>query len=342
MSETHMNTSSQHTSSLTSSKFALALAAAILAAAFLLLSFAPRSASAWSTAPTGIAGYAWSDTVGWISLNCLNQGPSGCVGPAGKWGITVSTSSILGNYGWSDNIGWVSAQSSDVAGCPVGLCTAKMSSGVLTGWFRALSADNNGWDGYINLAGTGYGVTYTGNNFNPCNATTQSCAWGSDVVGWVDFSYAFPLCTADTKQECTGAGLQTISSTTIDMYCNITTKNTDTCSLPGKCLDGSSECVYPPPDFLISATPLLVNSGATTTISWGSNGGGDVVGLKNCNVTTNPNNGDSWSGLSGSKTSSPIKQVIVYTLACKSVDPLDPNTYGGSVRVGIVPRFHEH
>ena len=193
-----------------------------------------------------------------------------------------------------------------------------------------------------NLAGSGYGVTYTGNNFNPCNVTTQSCAWGSDVVGWVDFSYAFPLCTADTKQECTGAGLQTISSTTIDMYCNITTKNTDTCSLPGKCLDGSSECVYPPPDFLISATPLLVNSGATTTISWGSNGGGDVVGLKNCNVTTNPNNGDSWSGLSGSKTSSPIKQVIVYTLACKSVDPLDPNTYGGSVRVGIVPRFHEH
>jgi hypothetical protein len=62
---------------------------------------------------------------------------------------------------------------------------------VFSGWLRALST-NGGWDGFLSLSGPGYGVVAN-------NGTLSGFAWGSDVVGWVDFSGAVaPMdCTLD-------------------------------------------------------------------------------------------------------------------------------------------------
>ncbi|MEK7499972.1 MAG: hypothetical protein AAB649_05200, partial [Patescibacteria group bacterium] len=82
---------------------------------------------------------------------------------------------------WSSNIGWI--QFGSLSGFPTGTGTQAQNANIngnnLKGWARALSY-GGGWDGWISLSGAGYGVTLAGNNFD-------GYAWGSEVVGWVDF-----------------------------------------------------------------------------------------------------------------------------------------------------------
>lgn len=120
-----------------------------------------------------LSGYAWSDTIGWISFNCSDLGTCG----TSNYGISVSGTGALSGYAWSENVGWISANSADLTGCPTAPCTAAMSGGSLTGWMRVLSAPSGGWDGFIRLNG----VSYSGTTFS-------GYAWGDAVVGWVDFS----------------------------------------------------------------------------------------------------------------------------------------------------------
>ncbi|MEX0917249.1 MAG: hypothetical protein WDZ90_01895 [Candidatus Paceibacterota bacterium] len=132
-----------------------------------------------------VSGYAWSDTIGWISFNCTDTSSCGSV----DYGVNVNEDTgDLSGYAWSDTIGWVSFNGSDLSGCPSGTCEANLSDGKLTGWAKALSADNNGWDGFIRLHDSGdspdYGVTASDGEFS-------GYAWGSDVVGWVDFNSEF-------------------------------------------------------------------------------------------------------------------------------------------------------
>lgn len=53
----------------------------------------------------------------------------------------------------------------------------------MEGWAKALAADNNGWDGWIHLRGSNYGVTASG-------CSWDGYAWGSDVLGWIHFKGA--------------------------------------------------------------------------------------------------------------------------------------------------------
>ena len=123
-----------------------------------------------------VTGYAWSDTIGWISLS------------GGSYGITVSGSGTLSGYAWSDNIGWVSANSSDLSGCPTAPCSATIDeNGNLSGWLKAVSggsAQSGGWDGFISLSGSGYGPS------RQASGSFSGYAWGDINVGWLDFQYA--------------------------------------------------------------------------------------------------------------------------------------------------------
>lgn len=120
-----------------------------------------------------ISGYSWSETIGWISWDGSN------------YGIDVASDGTLSGYGWSENIGWVSANSSDLSGCPSSPCSASIDGdGNLSGWMKAIAGGSDGWDGFISLSGSNYGPEADGSgNFS-------GYAWGSDVVGWLDFSYA--------------------------------------------------------------------------------------------------------------------------------------------------------
>lgn len=208
--------------------------------AFFLLS----TPTAHSSATDNLTGYAWSDTIGWISFNSTNE-----AGPTADYGVTVAGDGDMSGYAWSEHIGWISFNE---AGCPSGTCAPHFDkvTGVVTGWARALSptttVNTGGWDGWISLSGTtvdgnSYGVVVTG-------ADWEGFAWGSDVVGWISFGGAF-------------GG-------------NVTGMNDDSIQRPAPAVtvfkvcdsDGVSNCVSETDSY-----PKLVAPSAPLKVTWDSN-----------------------------------------------------------------------
>jgi hypothetical protein len=146
--------------------------------------------------PVDLNGFAWSSNIGWISLNCVNDGNCS----SSDYKVTINADRTITGYGWSSNIGWIK-----FGGLPSGFPnTTYGSDAVVTGtypnlvwqgWARACAAtvggdcssmttrtNSGGWDGWIALRGANH--TVSANMTTGMN--TNSYAWGSDVVGWVD------------------------------------------------------------------------------------------------------------------------------------------------------------
>ncbi len=144
---------------------------------FSLLSFVPSTVLAVTT--HNMSGYAWSSNIGWISFNSTDdQGTA-------DYGVNKNTDGTLVGYAWSSNIGWIQFGGlgpSFPSGAGTTAQNAQLMGSNLVGWARAIGADGNGWDGWIALSGSGYGVTFssTTNKF-------AGYAWGGDVVGWIKF-----------------------------------------------------------------------------------------------------------------------------------------------------------
>jgi len=152
----------------------------------------PQFVHAQST--TGLSGYAWSDTIGWISFSCATGGPTGNnICATSNYAVAADTSGSLTGYAWSDNIGWIkfgglssfptgsgtTAQNAQVSGVNV-LGWARACAGTSTGNCSTMTSRTDGWDGWIALSGTWTDVTASGSN-------VSGYAWGGDVVGWIDF-----------------------------------------------------------------------------------------------------------------------------------------------------------
>lgn len=154
-------------------KYQLLLIGATLFIAFGVLMLSGKTDVYAQSSGGSISGYGWSETIGWISFS------------GSGYGMSVDASGTISGYGWSEHVGWVSAQSSDLAGCPSAPCTATInSSGALQGWMRVLAggtSQSGGWDGFIRLSGSNYGPV------RQSSGSFLGYAWGSDVVGWVDF-----------------------------------------------------------------------------------------------------------------------------------------------------------
>lgn len=121
-----------------------------------------------------VTGYAWSDNIGWIQMNPAFGGVQ----------VDSSTGNFSG-YAWSDNIGWVDfAPTSGFPEAPNEGAKLNLSTGQITGWIKAIAADNNGWDGWIKMSGS----WSNGVSVNLATGAFSGYAWGSDVVGWVSFS----------------------------------------------------------------------------------------------------------------------------------------------------------
>lgn len=278
-----------------------------LAVAIGVLFLATFSVQTASAADTEITGYAWSDTIGWISFSGTN------------YGLSVASDGDITGYAWSDNIGWISANSADLAGCPSGTCSASMSGDNLRGWLRALSADGNGWDGWISLSGTGYGPARTSDD------SFSGYAWGSDVVGWVDFSYAELLGEAD----CIFNGNVLQDGESVLAYAEQEVSSGETCTREIRtCSNGVLSGSYPysscalPASNTISVTPPYVRYGHTTKVRWSSS-----EGVDSCTVT---GGGKTWYGTTSSpsgETSNPVTGETTFTLQCESGGvPSDPET----------------
>lgn len=147
-------------------------------------------------------GQAWSSNIGWVDFG--NTG--------GTYGVkmqTSGTSRMLSGYAWSSNIGWISFDTTATTGCPSGDCQARVEWGttggpgvLLKGFARACSVftsgcsgslkastELGGWDGFISLGDSkptdavNYGV-----KLNTISGNATGFAWGSQVVGWLDFT----------------------------------------------------------------------------------------------------------------------------------------------------------
>ena len=71
----------------------------------------------------------------------------------------------------------------------------------------------------------------------------------------------------------------------------------------------------------------------TTLVSWSSQYA--------TACTVSGTNGDSWAGLNGSQTSSPIHAQTTYTLNCTGHQGADPSSVQKKAIVNIAPTFEE-
>jgi hypothetical protein len=291
----------------------------------------PSSSEAVITPPPSggaVTGWAWSDTVGWIDLNCSNDNTCG----TSNYGLSIDDSGNLSGYAWSDNVGWVSANASDLTGCPTAPCGAKMSGSTITGWLKALSggeAQSGGWDGFISLSGSGYGPTLSGGVFS-------GYSWGDTNIGWMDWSLA-----RTTYSPCVSQNI--CSGDTVINSCTNEVVENGNCSAQGQ-ICSAGACIVPPPPSdapfstftgHLTAKPALVHTGETTKVYWNIS---DVVD-SSCSVT---GNGNSWTGLafsgSGGKTTSRITSQTIYTLSCTGIDH---SIFTETATVNIIPVFQE-
>ncbi len=164
------------------------LAILIFTAGFFIFQYFKNPEPIRASASDNVSGYAWSDTIGWISFNNTTGGGS-------AYGVSVNPNGgKLSGYAWSDNIGWISFNEADLTGCPSGTCVAKAASpGQLgksnvdiLGWARAL-ANGGGWDGWIRFNHGQASPVYIDSVGN-----FHGYAWGSDVVGWISFDHGKP------------------------------------------------------------------------------------------------------------------------------------------------------
>jgi len=170
--------------------------------------------------PNSLSGYAWSSTIGWVSV--LGDG----------YAVSVEDNGKMSGYAWSSNIGWISFNTSDTTGCPSGSCQARFNAqtGDVTGWARAIaggSAQSGNWDGWIYLGqSSNVGVSATG-------CAWSGYAWGggentfNGVIGWLSFAgpgYGVTgtgnACNVDGEPDLT-AGAATITKAADDAVATI-------------------------------------------------------------------------------------------------------------------------
>ena len=279
-----------------------------------------------------LEGFAWSSNIGWISLNCEND--NNCA--YSDYKVKISTDRKLYGYAWSSNIGWIKFDNlGDSTVFPTGAGTAPVSAFAtgtisalqLTGWARAcagtLGGDcssttvnplSGGWDGWISLSGTTHYVKL--------NAVTgvmdsNSWAWGSDVVGWIDMhSYVSATSTNATDTatlEHAGCDIDTGSSTCDDLI---------TWTIPNN---------YPSPNVYNLTKSKIFKSGYTgsrvpinlprgTTVLHAKSGGNELDNVTALAISVDCKVGLTWDGAK-----------------CVGLPPIDPNSISPTVSINIIP-----
>lgn len=137
------------------------------------------SGSVIAEADDNVTGFAWSENIGWISLNCDNLELSQPRCQNSDYGVHIDASGNFSGDAWSDNIGWIDfAPSGPYPENPQYSVRVDTADGQVTGWVRAL-VSGGGWDGWIKMYNTA---------INTGTGDFSGWAWGSDIMGWINFS----------------------------------------------------------------------------------------------------------------------------------------------------------
>ena len=252
----------------------------LLVGVFVMLIFVKQV----QAAPKAITGYAWSNNVGWMHMD---HGPGGV--------SLDDTTGILSGYAWADHIGWI--QFNPAVGFPAAPAYGariNMSTGQASGWAKALTANGNGWDGWINLSGGGQQVSV-----NLGSGNFSGYAWGSDVVGWVDFSgvSAGIACTPLTYRPAT-SGLSL---------------NSDGTGITNSLSILSGQTFYAYVDYGAINDSIIGPASGSNTCAWNNWVGASTVGRFDCSAPAAPG---SYSYISGT-TNYPLPGSNI----CASVSP---------------------
>lgn len=131
-----------------------------------------------------VSGWAWADTVGWISLNCTN-----IVGECDRsnYGVTIDPDmGKFSGYAWSDHVGWVSFMRNATMGTPPAApfngsedysALWNKTTNAVTGWAKILSMGSGGWLQFRNAT------------LHPATAHINGWMWNGNTdgsgIGWV-------------------------------------------------------------------------------------------------------------------------------------------------------------
>ncbi len=136
-----------------------------------------------------VKGWAWADTIGWISFSCTNE--SECQTSNYNVEIDDETGDFSG-YAWSDAVGWISFEESDlnVEDCPAypSDCKAVFDSetGEVTGWAKVINSDE-----WISFNCTNESECQTSDykvEIDSETMTFSGWAWGDTTIGWISFN----------------------------------------------------------------------------------------------------------------------------------------------------------
>ena len=205
------------------------------------------------------------------------------------------------------------------------------------------------YSGYVNSKADGSGTTVQCTGVTALTVAHTSCPVGYIVQGT---TCVFDECPADYIHQgnacifsaCPSGyhleGTQCVADAgacTPGAYCqgtdlrdNCTDEVIEACAWG--CFAGRCNPV-PSPNATLKAVPSLVKKDNTTLVSWSSQYA--------TACTVSGTNGDSWTGLSGSQTSSPIHSQTTYTLNCTGEEGADPSSVQKKAVVNIAPVFEE-
>lgn len=153
-----------------------------------------------------VAGFAWSENIGWISMNNTSDGSTV------SYGVNINADNSVSGWAWSDNVGWIcfgaTCDTGTYGNTPEGdaaQARINAANGEVSGWAKIIAyddpADDSGWIALrANFADQNqitYGVKiclqttcdYTDADNN--SATAEQGEWyywaWSDAIGWIDF-----------------------------------------------------------------------------------------------------------------------------------------------------------
>ncbi|MFH1413171.1 MAG: hypothetical protein ABIG10_04090 [bacterium] len=151
-----------------------------------------------------LQGWAWTETIGWVSFNCTDTNT--CDTPEINYGVYYDTANkYFKGYAWSENVGWI-VFNEDAFAPPnynfdnavndkcVGIdcesisdCTACFNEvdNRIYGWARVVSLGSDGWIALDNFAGgaVSFGVYNKDYSFTSLTEGSTYLDWG-DLSGW--------------------------------------------------------------------------------------------------------------------------------------------------------------
>ena len=264
-----------------------------------------------------LSGWAWSSNIGWVSLNC--QDLNVCSTSDYKVQMDLTTGALSG-YAWSSNIGWIQFDpTGPYPASPQTSAVIDPTTGVASGWMRALSYNSSyddGWDGWINITSA-----------TSANGILNGWAWGGLVVGWLNFSnVTVPSVTNPNTPTSTPTSTNPVTPTSTPTSTNpVTPTSTPTSTnpvTPPLTPTSTVQCSF-------SANSSYLIPPQAVTLSW------TCQNADSCSID---NGIGSVNNVSGTVNASPTSTTS-YTLTCSN------NTSGSTVTetstVIVGPGVHE-